>query len=197
MAPDEVAGEIDAERLAQWRRLQMALGRLLDGVAGLNFKAEIVPELVENITALTERLGAPESDPDLLLQSLHQLPSRGRFSIPPFSVDRLTVTEAEGTVMFGRRHGGRNRAAHGGAIAMLFDEALGGLVNRPGQPRARTARLVTHFRSVAPVDKSLTVRASITAREGRKIHARGELSDAGVLCAEAEGLFVVLRPGQP
>lgn len=197
MTSVENAVTVDPKRLAEWSQLQGAVAKLLDGIAGLHFDAEAVPALIDDIATLSNRLGAPESDPDELLCSLQQLPSRGRLLAPPFKLTKMTDTELEGNVLFGRRHLGRNKAAHGGVVAMLFDEVLGGLINRPDQPRCRTAQLTTNYRSITPIDTRLVLRATITEREGRKVHVCGELYDGETLCADAKGLFIVLRPGQP
>ena len=55
----------------------------------------------------------------------------------------------------------------------------------------------TDFRAITPVNAMLDVRAWLASDEGRKRLLRGEIRHGATLCAEAEGLFVALRPGQP
>jgi acyl-CoA thioesterase FadM len=66
-----------------------------------------------------------------------------------------------------------------------------------GRSPARTAYLHVDFRHVTPVETELQVRVRFDREEGRKRFLRGTLHDGDTLCAEAEGLFVALRPGQP
>nr|WP_281363800.1 PaaI family thioesterase [Nocardioides daedukensis] len=88
-------------------------------------------------------------------------------------------------------------AVHGGAISMLFDDLLGWLLARSDLPPSRTAFLTTNFRAVTPVGVELTVHARITHVEGRKRFLAAELRHGDTVCADAEGLWVELRPGQP
>jgi acyl-coenzyme A thioesterase PaaI-like protein len=197
MDPIEEIDDIDPKRLAAWSKLHCAAAELLDGIAGLRFQSRAVPGLIAAIAAMSDRIEEPEANSAALLRSLRRLPSRGHISIPPIEITRAAEDEVEGTILFGRRYVGGNMAAHGGAVAMMFDELLGGLANRPGQPRSRTAFLTTNYRHVTPIGRRLVVRARIVGREGRKIRACSELFDGETICADAEGLFVVLRPGQP
>lgn len=86
---------------------------------------------------------------------------------------------------------------HGGAIPLLFDEVLGRLASSEDRTPARTAYLHTDFRSITPVGEELVVRAWFVSEQGRKRILRAELMHGETLCAEAEGLFIELRPGQP
>jgi acyl-CoA thioesterase FadM len=79
----------------------------------------------------------------------------------------------------------------------MFDEVLGRLANSAGRPAQRTASLHTDYRSITPIGKELSVRGWVEREEGRKRYLRATLHHGDVLCAEAEGLFVALKPGQP
>lgn len=46
------------------------------------------------------------------------------------------------------------------------------------------------------MNRPLTVTATVYAIEGRKRFVRGELKDGERLCADADGLFLELLPGQ-
>lgn len=126
------------------------------------------------------------------------LPNRGNILNVP--VD-LHVTDDErigGTALFRRYHLGRNRAAHGGTIAHLFDSVLGFTAAKLGRSRAqRTAFLHVDYRKVVPVDKVLQVDAGIDEIVDRKIFVSGRLLDGDQVLAEAHSLFVKLKPGQP
>jgi len=47
------------------------------------------------------------------------------------------------------------------------------------------------------IDRELQLTARFDREEGRKRFLSGELRDGSTLCADVEGLFVALRPGQP
>jgi acyl-coenzyme A thioesterase PaaI-like protein len=116
---------------------------------------------------------------------------------PAFLVREADRFSVRGTVRFGRYFLGGNGAVHGGAIPLLFDEVLGRLSGSAGRGLARTAYLRTDYRSITPVGVELDVHGWFVSEEGRKRVLRAELRDGDVLCAEAEGLFIVLNPGQP
>lgn len=71
------------------------------------------------------------------------------------------------------------------------------LATSGGRSFGRAAYTHVDFRSVTPVGRELTLRAWFESEIGRKRVLRGELRDGNVLCVEAEGLVVELRPGQP
>lgn len=127
----------------------------------------------------------------------YPLPSRGRAMCPPLVVEKRTATQVSGTVVFGSHFLGRNGAAHGGAVAMLFDEVFGQLANAPGQPRARTAHLEVDYLQITPVDQTLRVEASVERQEGRKLALVGTLLDDQGPCARASTVMVRLKEGQP
>jgi acyl-coenzyme A thioesterase PaaI-like protein len=83
---------------------------------------------------------------------------------------------------------------HGGVLPLLFDEVLGRAAASHGRERIRTAYLNVAFKALTPLDSELTVRGWVDRVEDRKLFVRGELRDGEVLCAEAEGLFVALKP---
>jgi hypothetical protein len=71
------------------------------------------------------------------------------------------------------------------------------LSNAGGRPIARTASLRVEYRHVTPIGLELDIAAQFDFEEGRKRWLSGRLTDGHTLCAEATGLFVVLKPGQP
>jgi acyl-coenzyme A thioesterase PaaI-like protein len=127
----------------------------------------------------------------------HDLPGRGQVMSPALIVDGGDAGEVRGHVTFGRYYLGGNGAVHGGAIPLLFDELLGRLANSGGRGRSRTAYLHINYRSITPIETQLRVRGWMVSEAGRKRLLRAELHDGETLCADAEGLFVELKPGQP
>jgi len=125
------------------------------------------------------------------------LPGRGHPLLPPFVAEHETDRTISGRVRFTRFYLGGNGAAHGGTIPLLFDDVLGRLGNSGGRRRARTASLLVNYRKVTPIGPELRVEGRIEREEGRKRFMSGRLLHDGELVADAEGLFVVLLPGQP
>lgn len=128
---------------------------------------------------------------------IHDIPGRGQALIPPIHVDEATAHRFRGRLRYGDYYIGGNGAVHGGAVPLVFDDILGRLANSGGRSVSRTAYLHVDFRSVTPVGRVLTVEAWFEREEGRKRFIRGTLHDGERLCAEAHGLFVQLRAGQP
>src|SRR5690606_25374293 len=94
-------------------------------------------------------------------------------------------------------HLGGNAAAHGGQIVVGFDDLLGMAAALYAGGVTRTASLTVDYRSITPLNKELTLRTWAERRDGRKVYVRATLHDGERLCAEANGLFIVLKPGQP
>jgi acyl-coenzyme A thioesterase PaaI-like protein len=126
------------------------------------------------------------------------LPSRGNLLAIPLDLHKSQDERIEGTALFRRFHLGRNGAAHGGAVAQLFDGLLGyAAFTLSGSRAQRTAFLHVDYRKIALVEKELQVDAGIDTIEDRKIFVSGRLLDGDEVLAESHALFVKLRPGQP
>ena len=82
---------------------------------------------------------------------------------------------------------------HGGWIACAFDEMLGIANIAAGHP-GMTGRLTVHYRRPTTAVPRAAVPGLGRAHEGRRIMSRAELWDGETLTAEAEGVFVQLRP---
>jgi len=103
-------------------------------------------------------------------------------------VDGETVV---GAATFGRQYEGPPGNVHGGMIAAAFDEALGMVQAMTGQP-GMTGTLTIRYRQPTPLYREVTFRAWVESVSGRKIHARGTLHAGDTLCAEADGIFIVV-----
>lgn len=125
------------------------------------------------------------------------LPMRGSVLPVPMTLHRTGEHGVGGQVRFRRYHLGRGGAAHGGAIGLFFDSICGATVAMvTGDRRQRTAFLHVNYRSVVPIERELDVAARVSGTEGRKIFVAAEIFDGDRLLADAEALFVRLRPGQ-
>ncbi|KAF0845550.1 acyl-coenzyme A thioesterase PaaI-like protein [Nocardia caishijiensis] len=125
------------------------------------------------------------------------LPARGNITLPPYTVVSGGRDGVTATVTFRTFHLGGNQAAHGGHISLAFDDILGMTAALATGAVTRTASLTVDYRSVTPLERELTVRARAERRDGRKVYLKATLHDGDRLCAEANGLFIVLKPGQP
>ncbi len=104
-------------------------------------------------------------------------------------------TDTTGSVVYGGAYEGPPGCVHGGFIAAGFDEVLGFTQARSGFP-GMTARLTISYRSPTPLHQALTYTGRIDRIEGRKIFTTAELMVTATrrLCAEADGLFVSMKP---
>jgi len=99
----------------------------------------------------------------------------------------------------GPAHEGPPQRAHGGIVALAFDDALGFVLNMH-QVIAYTAKLSISYRAGTPLETPLVVSAWLDRREGRKCFIESDLredrEDAPVI-AECSALFVALdqHPG--
>ena len=90
---------------------------------------------------------------------------------------------------------GPPNAVHGGYVAALFDELLGGVQALAEGGGGYTGRLTVRYRSLTPVRQPLDFVGWISDDKGRRVHTHATCHASGVLCAEAEALFV--RPATP
>ena len=211
-APRTVAQQAPAplglvEAAASWKRapvpqgyleMMAALRRFQDDLSSAVPTDELVAETARALDALAERFrrhAAPESRQ--LAGKLHEVAGNGQAMVPPIPLDHVDDTSLRGRVTLGRFYLGGNGAAHGGVVPLVFDDVLGRLANVAHEVPARTAYLNVNFRSITPIDTELRVEATVDRVEGRKRFVTGTLHHGDVLCADAEGLFVELRPGQP
>ena len=126
------------------------------------------------------------------------LPGGGSLLMPPYKLVEFGPDGVELTVTFSRFSVGGNYAVHGGVLPLLFDSVFGMVIHAAGRPISRTAFLHVDYRNVTPIDTALTVRGWVREAQGRKAFVNAELRDPqGALLAEANGLMILLLPGQP
>jgi acyl-coenzyme A thioesterase PaaI-like protein len=177
--------------------LLSATRRLLDVVCAADAPEDVTRAAVADIERLTAALD-PHGVPRLEAPAGNRpdLPGEGHPLSPPTVISEWLPTSARGTVTLTRAYDGSFGMTHGGWLAFIYDDVLGRLASR-ARPRSRTAFLNVDYRSVAPVGVELTISARIDRIEGRKIWTTGEMRNGDVLLTEAQGLFLVLDPGQP
>ena len=150
---------------------------------------------IEELTAYAKAIAAPSGE--RVWANRFDLTGRGS-ALPP-EMEDIRIDPVHGrvtcAVTFGTSYVGAGDAAHGGAIALFFDELLG-MCSNAGRPVARTAYLHVDYRAVTPLELPLQGAARIDRVEGRKRFVVGELRLGDDVVAEAEGLFIELRPWQ-
>jgi acyl-coenzyme A thioesterase PaaI-like protein len=112
---------------------------------------------------------------------------------------RVVVTAGEGLTLSGsftvtEDHQGAPGLAHGGMLALAFDEVLGSLIWLVGMP-AVTGHLETDFRRPVPVGTTLHITARVDGQAGRRLYtsAIGRADDAdGPVAVQARAVFVVV-----
>ncbi len=169
----------------------------LDDLAKAKLDEETILGLDEELRQWQGRIAPLAAvEKDRMFGRVDDVPGHGQVMCPAFAIEEQDATSVRARVTFGNYFLGGNAAAHGGAIALLFDEMLGIPANSVGGAMARTAYLHVNYRAITPMDKELQVTASLISVEGRKRMVRGELKYGDRVCADAEGLFLELLPGQ-
>ena len=109
----------------------------------MRFDRETVDGLADDLAEWTTRL-APLAGPETEQTNgrVPSLPVRGHAMVPELRVTSAGGGRVDGTVTFGRWFMGGGMAAHGGAVALLFDEALGILASASAKAITRTALIL-------------------------------------------------------
>lgn len=85
---------------------------------------------------------------------------------------------------------------HGGYVAGLFDDVLGGTQQLVEGQSGLTGMLTVRYRAITPLETPLVLRAWIESVSDRRIVAKATCHAAGKLTAEAEGLFIRVDMGE-
>lgn len=190
-----------APRRAELRRLGAAARDLVQRIAATEADVDELADLADRMESLADRLG------DARIRSFHEgfgeaansgdphgffdhSPLLGVANpLAPPLVIRQVDDRIEGRVNFGPAYEGPPGCVHGGYIAAAFDELLGAAQSMSGDA-GMTGRLTVHYRSPTPLLADLDLVGRFERREGRKIFTSGTIHVDGVLCAEAEALFI-------
>ncbi|MFE0747837.1 PaaI family thioesterase [Gordonia sp. NPDC058843] len=157
----------------------------------------LVDELIDQLAAVNERLAAVRIDEwHSPAGTRIDLPARGNITLPPYVVTGVDDDGVVAELTFRDFHLGGNNAAHGGHVAVAFDD-VGGFASAVAiQHVSRTAYLTVQYRSITPLNTPLRIHAWADRIEGRKVFIKGTLHDGDRLCAEMDALFIKLNPGQ-
>ena len=115
---------------------------------------------------------------------------------PPMEASSTPDGRATGRVTLGKPHEGPPGLGHGGVVATLLDHVLARAVRAAGRG-GLTATLTVTYRRPVQLGVPLVATAEIGTTDGRRTTATARIvaeDDPGSTLAEAEGLFVALRP---
>jgi acyl-coenzyme A thioesterase PaaI-like protein len=112
---------------------------------------------------------------------------------PPLTVHYASDNTVVAAGKYGAAYEGPPGCLHGGFIAAGFDEVLGFAQGYAGL-QGMTGRLEISYRSPTPLFREVRYVARMERVEGRKIFTSATLSDGDRLCAEAQGLFISMKP---
>lgn len=183
--------------------LRLVIERLVPSdapVGELAQAAEALERYAEQLARhprLQRRMGYPESaNSGDTLAFFDQSPLIGLANplAPPISISVTGNDTALGEVTFASAYEGPPGHVHGGFVAAAFDEVLGYVQSLSGAP-GMTGTLIVRYRKPTPLHTPLRFEAKYLRTEGRKVFTEAQLLANGVLCAEAEGLFISMREG--
>lgn len=97
-----------------------------------------------------------------------------------------------GKVWFGPGTEGPPGHAHGGSMAAVLDEAMGGAAWLAGHA-VLAAEIRVSYRNMLPIDTVAVLEAWVDGVAGRKVTVRGRLSSSdGITFSESTGLFLTV-----
>lgn len=105
---------------------------------------------------------------------------------------REALAGVTGEVRLDRRHEGAPGFVHGGAVALLIDEAFG-ITILVRDLSAVTARLEVDYRQPVRTGQRVLVDARLEGVDGRKLSLVGHVcAEDGTVLAQGTGLFIVV-----
>jgi uncharacterized protein (TIGR00369 family) len=194
-----------AVRRAAVGELGTALRELVDAAVRTEVSVDELAAATADARALTERLRAEGrglhdiatvDDPEIGERWYSPVYGPGNPVAPPLVATDSPDGRATGRATLGKPHEGPPGLVHGGVVATLLDHVLARAVRAAGRG-GLTATLTVTFRRPVQLGVPLLATAELTGQDGRRTTATARLvaeDDPGTTLAEAEGLFVALRP---
>jgi uncharacterized protein (TIGR00369 family) len=192
-------------RRAAVGELGTALRELVDAAVLTEVSLSELAEATGLARELTARLRAESrelhgiasvDDPEIGERWYSPVYGPGNPVAPPMVASQTPDGRAEGRVTLGKPHEGPPGLVHGGVVATLLDHVLARAVRAAGRG-GLTATLTVTYRRPVHLGVPLLATAELGTTDGRRTTARARLvaeEDPGTTLAEAEGLFVALRP---
>ena len=201
--------ELSREERATRRDAVGDLGSALRDLVDAAVRTEApIPELAEAAALARELAGrlrgqgrelheiASVDDPEIGERWYSPVYGPGNPVAPPLVATDTPDGRATGRVTLGKPHEGPPGLVHGGVVATLLDHVLARAIRAAGRG-GLTGTLTVRYRRPVRLGVPLLATAEMgtTAGRGTKAHARLVAEDdQGTTLAEADGLFVALRP---
>ena len=192
-------------RRAELRRLANAVRGVLHRLVQTSAPVPMIAEAADDLERIVDRFGAHPNasiyegfaeaanagDPFAFFDHSPMLGHANPLA-PPIEI-WMDGEQVVGRARFDAAYEGPPGCVHGGYVAAAFDELLGSTQSLSGAP-GMTARLTVNYRSPTPLHTELRFVGSLDRVDGRKIYVSGQLFAGDVLCAEADGLFISMKP---
>ena len=164
------------------------------GLEAVQKATDLVSSAVEEVRS-NKRLPGEDASQMVFLDRSPLMGAMNALSMPLVMTIKGTGEDRsiEGRVVFTEPYEGPPGHVHGGYVAAGFDEVLGMAQSVTGRP-GLTGNLSVTYRRPTPLFVELVYRGVCTEVVGRKIFTQGTLHHGDVLCAEATGLFLSMKP---
>jgi hypothetical protein len=185
------------------RRLADALRQVTDQTVRTEASAALLADAAAAVERAAELLepATPAWAPSLRAMPLAELAPHSYFPFSPMigwysPLAPPIECEVRDGAVFGRgtlgaAYEGPPGCVHGGVIAGLFDEMLG-VANIVAGVGAMTGTLTIVYRSPTPLYTELRFEGRTVAIDGRKVRTQGTLYAGDRLCAQADGIFILV-----
>ena len=203
---------LSPEQLATRRDAVATLGSALRDLVDAAVRTEVPLAELEDVAESAQQLAArlrmdmrglqePTSldDPETGERVYSPVYGPGNPIAPRLAATHTPDGRASGRVTVGKPYEGPPGVVHGGVVATLFDHMLARAVRAAGRG-GMTAELTVTYRRPVRLGVPLVVTAKVGDADGRRTTARARIvaeDDPGTTLAEAEGMFVSLRPDVP
>lgn len=173
-----------------------AVAQFQDALVQANPTEDQVAEMTATVTAMRQMLAEQAVPEDQRLYGRGEIGGNNQLLVPRLTFESVDDHQLQAHTVAGHFFNGINDAMHGGVVSVVFDTVMGRLAMGTEHRVCRTAYLNTQFRNVTPIGERLDIRATVDVVEGRKRFISGQLWHGDTLCAEAESLFIEVKPGQ-
>jgi len=192
------------------RRLATAMRPIITMTVAAELDDAALVEAADAMEAIAERLtdrAGPRrtrNQPDLARAAQDFFPTSPIIGLsnpvaPPVRVAVVAGADGRpeilGQANFGFAYEGPPTCVHGGVIAELLDEVMGAATIVSEHP-GMTGTLTIRYRKPTPLNTDLRVEARFVGQDGRKLRIWGGVFHGDVLTAEADGVFIEVRPRQ-
>lgn len=187
---------VDTPQAAAYRQMIETVAQFQNALVQANPTEYQIAEMVATVTAMRQMLTEQTVPEDQRLYGRGEIGGSNQLLVPRLTFESVDDHQLQAHTVAGHFFNGINDAMHGGVVSVVFDTVMGRLAMGTEHRVCRTAYLNTQFRNVTPIGERLDIRASVDVVEGRKRFISGQLWHGDTLCAEAESLFIEVKPGQ-